>query len=233
MLTDIMATWSRWDILMPVGLGILSMLFWRVPGLKLLFYPFQLLNTFIHELSHGFIALLTGGGFQYMLIHRNTEGVAYIRRSKTGIVATAGYLGAVLVSGLFIQLPTTRTPAPLVLIWIGITLFVMSATFVRNLFGLISGIVLAVALVGAGRVLDDHAARLLLGVFAVQMPLMAMRSLLILVRLSLHPARPDGLNDAQQLQKITGIPAVIWALLWCLIGLGIVLVAVTIAYRYR
>jgi hypothetical protein len=231
MLADIMTTWSRWEILMPVGLGLLSTLLWRVPILKLLFYPFQLFNTFIHELCHGFVALLTGGGFRFMLIHQNTDGVANIRGGKLGIVATAGYLGSVVVSGLFIQLPTALTPAPLILIWMGITLMVMCVFFVRNLFGLISGIALSVALVGAGRILDDHAARLVLVVFAIEMPLVAMHSLWILVRISLQPVRPDRFSDAHQLHKITGIPPVIWAVLWYLVGLGIILVAVTIAYH--
>jgi hypothetical protein len=231
MLADIMTTWSRWEILMPVGLGLLSTLLWRVPVIKLFFYPFQLFNTFIHELSHGFIALLTGGAFQFMLIHQNTEGVANIKGGKIGIVATAGYLGSVIVSALFIQLPTTRTPAPLVLIWMGITLMVMCVCFVRNLFGLISGIALSVALVVAGRILDDHSARLVLVVFAIQMPLIALHDLWILVRISLQPARPGQFSDAHQLHKLTGIPAVIWALLWGLIGIGIVVVAVTITYH--
>jgi hypothetical protein len=231
MLADIMTTWSRWEILMPVGLGLLSTLLWRVPILKLLFYPFQLFNTFIHELCHGFVALLTGGGFRFMLIHQNTDGVANIRGGKLGIVATAGYLGSVVVSGLFIQLPTALTPAPLILIWMGITLMVMCVFFVRNLFGLISGIALSVALVGAGRILDDYAARLVLVVFAIEMPLVAMHSLWILVRISLQPVRPDRFSDAHQLHKITGIPPVIWAVLWYLVGLGIILVAVTIAYH--
>jgi hypothetical protein len=212
-------------------LGLLSTLLWRVPGLKLFFYPFQLFNTFIHELCHGFIALITGGGFQFMHVYQNSEGVAFWRRGKSGLIFTAGYLGSVIVSALFIQLPTALTPAPLVLIWMGITLLVMCVFFVRNLFGLISGIALSVALVAAGRVLDDHAARLVLVVFAIQMPLMAMHSLWILVRISLRPAHPDRLSDAHQLHKLTGIPAVIWAVLWSLIGLGIILVAVTIAYH--
>src|SRR5690348_6920651 len=100
-LNDVLATFGRRDVIFIVGLGFLSVLLWNVPVLKLLFYPFRILNVFIHELSHGFAAAMTGGKFQRFVILPDL-GIAFSGGGMQWIVLSAGYLGSALFGGFLV-----------------------------------------------------------------------------------------------------------------------------------
>jgi len=78
-------------------------------------------------------------------------------------------------------------------------------------FAWVAGLGLAVGLVLAGRYLSPGAAHFLLGFLAVQCCLGAVQDLLTLVVIS---ARSSTHSDAVNMQHLTGIPAIVWALLW-------------------
>jgi hypothetical protein len=73
-----------------------SLLLWLPSDGKLL-YPFKLLATWMHELSHGLAMLATGAGFDHILIYRDTSGLAYARSAAgpigAAVIAAAGYMG--------------------------------------------------------------------------------------------------------------------------------------------
>jgi hypothetical protein len=77
-----------------------SLLLWNLPFGGVLLYPFKLLATWLHELSHGLAMILTGAGFDHVIIYRDTSGLAYAYTSVgsfgTAIIAAAGYMGTPL-----------------------------------------------------------------------------------------------------------------------------------------
>jgi len=77
-----------------------SLLLWNLPFGGVLLYPFKLLATWLHELSHGLSMILTGVGFDRVLIYRDTSGLAYgsseAGRVASAIIAAAGYMGTPL-----------------------------------------------------------------------------------------------------------------------------------------
>src|SRR5262249_53372058 len=77
-----------------------SLLLWNLPFGGLLLYPFKLLATWLHELSHGITMILTGAGFDEVLIYRDTSGLAYahyrIDDAGSAVIAAAGYMGTPL-----------------------------------------------------------------------------------------------------------------------------------------
>ena len=90
-----------------------SLLLWNLPFGGLLLYPFKLLATWLHELSHGLAMILTGAGFDYVLIYRDTSGLAYAKSGvgpfATAIIAAAGYMGTPLWGAvLLVATPTAR-----------------------------------------------------------------------------------------------------------------------------
>lgn len=228
---DIITTWTRPDVLFLAGLSLLLTLLWRAPVVGMLFYPFRLLNTFVHELSHGLAALLTGGRFERFVVHPNREGLAHIRGGNRFLVVSAGYLGPALFGGGLILLSATTLAVTSILIGLGAALAVACLVFVRNLFGFAAGLMLAVSLGAAGWYLSEQAAAFLFALLAMQMPLAAANSLVDLLRISAGPVRRDQLSDAQVLARDTGIPAVVWALLWLLFAVAVVVLTVTVAYR--
>lgn len=97
-----------------------------------------LANTLIHELSHGLMAIVTGGKVHKITLHRDTSGLAITRtkRSRTirALVAYAGYTGSSAAAvGLFYLLQQGDYQT-ILLIFLGITA-VSSLFWVRNLYG--------------------------------------------------------------------------------------------------
>src|SRR5690606_38633538 len=91
-----------------------SLLLWNLPFGGILLYPFKLLATWLHELSHGIAMILTGAGFDHIVIYRDTSGLAYAYTSVgslgTAIIAAAGYMGTPLWGAvLLVVTPTPQT----------------------------------------------------------------------------------------------------------------------------
>lgn len=226
--TTLTKTQRRNEIWLVIGLALATVLLMRLPLFGLLFYPFQLFGTFIHELSHGLAALLTGGGFERFAVHPDLSGVAYTRGGIALIVASAGYLGSALFGGALVWLAARGAPARTVLNWLGIGLGLLCLLFVRNLFGIASGLVLAAGLWAAGRYLSAIWAEGLLLFLAVQMMLNAVDSLFGLLHISTFGG-PH--NDAAIMAGLTGIPALFWALLWTFTAIAILIWSLRSAYR--
>ena len=226
---DVVHTFGRRDVFLIVGLGFLSVLLWHVPIVKLLFYPFRLLNVFIHELSHGFAAAMSGGQFVRFVIDPDTSGMAYRYGGAHLVVAPAGYLGAALFGGFLILLSTASIPARAVLMGLGVFLALACLLFVANCFGYVAGWALSALLFYVGWQLDDQTAASVLLFLAVQMILASFDSLFILLRLS-RTGRGKG-SDADKMEAITGVPAATWALLWCMMAVVILVWSITVAYR--
>lgn len=211
-----------------VGLAVLSVIVARLPVLRWLVYPFDVLNTFVHEMSHGIATVLTGGSFRRFEIYPNTEGVAWTAGGIRWIVASAGYLGSALVGGGLLLLSARQINAPKVLLIFGIILTIASVLFVRNLFGIVAALVLCGGLIAAALKLEPRWNTLLLLFIAVQITLNALDSLWDLVRLSSF--RRHVVSDAQIMQQATGVPALVWAILWSGLSLLILWQAIRWAY---
>ena len=216
------------DLWILIGLALLSVVLARLPLLSLLVYPFKLFNTFIHEMSHALAALLTGGQVERFEIYHDGSGVALVRGGWTWIVASAGYLGSALVGGALLLL-TARGVAPrTVLMALGVILAIMCLLFVRNFFGIVTGLLLVAALIAAATKLEPRWSGGLLLFLTVQMCLKALDSLWDLLRIS--SSLRGRATDAQIMQQITGVPGLIWALLWSAVALLILWQSVRMAY---
>jgi hypothetical protein len=79
---------------------LISLVLWNLPFGGFLLYPFKLLATWMHELSHGIVMLITGAGFDRMEIYRDGSGLAFaewgVGAVATAAVAGAGYMGTPL-----------------------------------------------------------------------------------------------------------------------------------------
>lgn len=91
------------------------------------------------------------------------------------------------------------------------------------LFSWLVGLALAVALVLAGAYLSPTLAHALLGFLAVQCCLGAVLDLVTLVVLS---AASTSHSDAVNMQRMTGIPAIVWAVAWT--AVAVVVLALTL-----
>ena len=115
-----------------------------------LVYPLRILVVLMHEGAHGLAGVLTGGTIISMDVVAQEGGVAVIQGGNGFAIATAGYLGSLLI-GVAILLGALNSRADRVImgtlgaITLFITVFYFEETF-AILFGLIGGgVMLAMA----------------------------------------------------------------------------------------
>ncbi len=192
-------------------LGLLIVIAWQVPWLQWLVYPFRLFGTFVHELSHGLAAIATGGQFHRFAVQPDLSGVALSAGGVRIVVASAGYVGSAVAGGVLIFLYQRLLSARVLLIAIGTALAVLCVLFVRNLFGVTTGLGLAAVLLFAGLRLGPSWRDALLVTLAMQLILDGYNSLFTVLSL----ARESGVHtDAHTMAQLTMLPALVWVLVW-------------------
>lgn len=226
---DVWVAWSRADVLMIVAIGFVTMLLRQVPLLRLVFYPFWLFNTFIHEFAHVFALGFTGRRFRALVVDPNRSGTTHFVGRQGCIGVSAGYVGAALFGGFLIMLTTADLSPRAALLMLGVLFGVLCLSFVTNCFGLIAGIGIAVALCVTGSYLPEEQAALVLLFLAVQTILASFDSLFVLVRIARSGQAHN--SDAEVMEDLTAIPALFWALMWCVLAVAILVWSVTMAYR--
>jgi hypothetical protein len=141
-------------------------------------------------------------------------------------------MGCTGVGGLLLLAAASDLDAGEVLFWFGVAL-AASLILLRNLFGMVAGILMAGALIYLGTNLSDEWAEMVLLFLAVQVMLDSMRSLFILMRVSRMPVNPMRKSDAQQMREMTGIPAFIWASLWTMVSVVMLVWLLMLSYGPR
>lgn len=221
--------WRHKELGIALLFALLSIALWRMPGLWGVTYPFQIFGTFVHEICHGIAAILTGGEFRRFAINPNLSGIAWHVGGIRWIVASAGYVGSALFGGFLIIISAWGAPARQILFWLGVTLGIFCLLFVRNLFGIFSGLLLTATLVSAGIWLNAFWANALLLFLAIQTAFDALDGVLDLITISTYGSHI--FTDARTMQRLTMIPAIMWALLWAAMAAIILIVSLVIAYR--
>jgi hypothetical protein len=224
----LLSGWRQRELLIVLGLALASIILWRVPVLGTISYPFRLFGTFVHEICHGLAAVLTGGEFRRFEINADLSGVAFSAGGLRWVISSAGYVGSALFGGLLMVLSARGVPPREVLMGLGIALGVLCLLFVRNLFGIVTGIMLSAVLIVAGRYLTVEWAGWLLIFLAVQLILDALNSIFDLLRLS---TMRGVVTDAEIMASATGIPALVWAILWAALSGFILFWSLRIAFR--
>ena len=190
-----------------IGTGVVALLliawrpFWQ--------YTRQVV-TIAHEGAHGLIALLVGRKLSGIRLHSDTSGVTVSRGKPTGVgmiaVLLAGYPGPALF-GLAAAFVLSRGYA-VALLWGLLLALVILLLQIRNLFGLWSVVVFGAVVFGVswwGSTEVQTAFAHLLTWFLL---LAAPRAVMELQR-----SRRGGhgrSSDADQLRRLTGVPALLW-----------------------
>ncbi len=190
-----------------VGLWLL----WNTPVV----YPLKLFVVLLHEISHGLVAVLTGGEIRAIVVTADEGGLCRCPGGSPFLTLSAGYLGslgwgALILAGAVRGGRWARATAGT----IGAIVLLLSLLYVRNAFGLLFGLAVGGALLAG----------------AWRLPLRAVLALLLALGLTscLYAIldiksdvldRPHLASDAALLAEVTGVPTLAWGLLWIAIAL--------------
>jgi hypothetical protein len=197
-----------------------TLILWFAPYAEVIVYPLRLFVTLVHESAHALAALATGGSIAYIRIQPDGSGVTATRGGLVPIISGAGYVGAVLYGGVLLRWCQRPRRAKAALGATALAAALMTLAFVRPVigFGFFVGVAWSVVLGATLLLCSARAVQFLAGFLAVQSCLNALFDLKVLFTLSVSEG---ARTDALVLQELTRIPALVWALLWSGISIGI------------
>ena len=182
--------------------------------------------TLAHEGAHGLAAVLTGRRLVGIRLHSDTSGltVSHGRPHGFGMVLTlvAGYIGPGLFGvGAAFLLGAGHAVG---LLWLLLVLLVLLLVQIRNWFGLWSVLVTGAALLAATWWLPARGQSALAYLVTWFLLLAAPRPVLELAaqRRRRHGRGTAG-SDADQLARLTGVPAAVWITFFLAVTVGALL----------
>jgi hypothetical protein len=212
------ATLGRGNALLMAAL-LVTLLLWNLPYGQYALYPFKLFATWLHETSHGLVMLVTGAGFDRMLIYRDTSGLAYPDRGVTtaaqAAISSAGYVGTAFFGALFLVLGRTPRGARVVLLVLATVMAMSAIMFVRNTFGIVTVSLFAVTLVVIAVRTGEHGAALVVNFLAAQSCINAVLDIRVLYGSALMVnGQFSGSSDAHTMARAVGGAPWLWATIW-------------------
>lgn len=210
--------------------GFISLLLWVIPYFGFVLLPIQYLNTHLHEFCHAFMAMITGGEVAYIHVYAGGNGVTLASGSPF-LVNPAGYIGAVIIGALMIWFGRTERGAAIAFRVLAVPMVFSFIFWIRgDLVGIISGIFWLAVMAGLPAIVKGKHLVFAAQFLGMQQCLQSVQALYILFHIS---AYSGGHSDAQNMAQFSGIPALFWAILWGMIGLGTFFVTLRASWSNR
>ena len=181
--------------------------------LPLITIPFNWLESYFHEISHGLAALLTGGSVLRIQLFANGAGLCTTQGGIAFVISFSGYAGATLWGWGIFKLSSANQRAAQIFSVVIFILLVSSMVFWgRDLLTWFILAVLAVIFLLTIKLQKVHYLQRLMQLFGL---------LILLNSLSSPSYLLDGRNlgDGAALASITYIPEFVWVLIWFSIAL--------------
>lgn len=174
--------------------------------------PLILFNTHVHELCHALMGMATGGFVERIVVESSGNGHALIGGGNLILTASAGYVGSAIVGAIMIAGAKDGKGARAMLLAAAAFLAVSMAMFVRgDIVGVVSGLAWIVALGAAGMRLPADWRMFAAQFVGVQLCLTSAHAFFALLHLSISS---EAMTDAETLERVTGMPGVLWAGGW-------------------
>ncbi len=210
-----------------LGLLAAGVFFWDSAVLL----PFKLLAVMGHETGHALAALAVGGSVDRVSLSPNESGEC-LSMIPTGLgarvaVYSAGYVGSAVISALLLILSFRLNARRFMLGAASVWLVIMGALYARDGFTLLFTCGMA-AVFGLGAKWLPEAAVGMLNLFISSFTALYA---VIDLRDDLWNSAVRARSDAQLLAALTPVPALVWAALWTVLSVVLVLVGLWVATR--
>lgn len=175
---------------------------------------FRLYTTFIHEMGHAIMALLTRGKVYQIHINPDTSGLAFTGtrgRVSRILVSIIGYPFSIIISVVMLKMVYEGNSRSVL---IGVIFFMAIGTFfwVRNNFGFVwAHISIAISLVllfYTNPTMIDIYVKTMVGIVFVE----SILTTIVLFKITLR--NKEQATDSKNLREATGIPEIVWSTLF-------------------
>lgn len=184
---------------------------------------FRSVNTLIHELSHAFVAILTGGEVLEIKLNDNASGSCTTKskgKFKSFLVSSAGYISSAIFSYLLFY-SIGREWNQYIFYFFLIISIIALVFWIRNLYGIIWTLIFAsinLSLILIPNAITNYANYILL-VFGLLIAIDNFLACITLLNLSIFS--PKKASDAVNIAKKTHVPAFFWALFFLAVSVFI------------
>jgi hypothetical protein len=219
-----------------LGAAVTTAILWQLPMGDYILYPFTILATWFHEISHGLMSIILGGNFRELQIFSNGSGVAIYTIPSSfiplvlALIAAAGPMGPPIAGAGLIMSSRSFNSASFSLKILGVALLFSSLVWVRSWFGLI-----AVPLLGLGVLWISLITSKWVQIFTVKF--LGMQACIStyhqLDYLFSYNAGSLGISDTGQMQKYLLLPYWFWGGLIAVASFAIMAQSLIITYRKK
>ena len=203
---------GHWQL---IAITVLVFALWRFDVML----PLKILIVFLHEASHAFAALLTGGSVEALSLDTMQGGHVISRGGSPFWIITAGYLGSLILGSVLFLLALRTELDRGVVAALGIIMILLVVFYIRDLFPIVFCLGFGAAFLLVARYLDHRVSDMILRVIGLTSMIYVPYDIISDTILRSH------LNsDARILAERVGGPTVFWGGLWFLISLGVIYV---------
>ena len=180
-------------------------------------YPIKLFVVLLHEMSHGLVAVLTGGRIVTIELTEYLGGMTTTEGGNTLLIASAGYLGSVAIGALLFTASFDKKLSTWVNTSVAILLIIFAANFLVGTLSQITALVAAIVLIISPRYFPTNVNQIViqsLGLVSVFYVLIDMKEDLL--------SKNNYQTDAKLLESLTPISSTIIALVWLVISIVVI-----------
>ena len=177
-------------------------------------WPFSWLETYFHEISHGLAAMVTGGSIERIVLHFNGAGLCYTRGGWQPLVSFSGYPGAVLWgAAIYLGARASGKGSHWLAAVIATMVAVSGVLWARDL------ITILILLIVCGTMYVSF--RYVVGnVFPRLMEFAGVYVMVSAARAPLHLIDGRHIGDGARLANMSDVPEIVWAIIWCGLAVG-------------
>lgn len=192
--------------------------------------PLKLFAVFLHELGHGLMAFVFGKGMQELKINFNESGYALVQGKgwfSSFMIANGGYLGSVLFALLILYLKRTSFKK-FILGTLSIIFMFVSIRYSGFSFTLLYSIIFSVVVLILYMLDNEKVSSWAIDIIGISSLAYAVYDTFvdtILLQINLKFQLFKGwkveqpVTDAVRLAQMTGIPAIVWGIIWLTISI--------------
>ena len=218
---------SAWSLFLQCSLMGVVFYLWSSPVMQ----PVKIMVVLFHEMSHGIVALASGGQVRSIMVTADEGGACETVGGVALLIVSAGYLGSMFFGGLLLYLSNIRGSAPIVYTLLTLVLASAIMTVLHDPYSRTFATALAGSFICIGLLAPNWVAVFFLRVLGTVSCLYSMIDIYsdILATPSTHVAD----NDATAFARLTGIPPATVGIVWLLASFVFFLVVLKSTLRGR